>query len=147
MVFQDDPSSITWRLHLQSSPEVVYRFLSTDEGRSRFWAESTVETDGEILFQFPDGERWQGRILDAQPNRLYQVEYYGGSVATFLLEPDGEGGTDVTLTDKGVPAAHRLEVVAGWVSVLLALKAAADHGVDLRNHDPQRTWATGYADN
>jgi hypothetical protein len=33
------------------------------------------------------------------------------------------------------------------VSVLLALKAAADFGVDLRNHDPARTWWQGYCDN
>lgn len=33
------------------------------------------------------------------------------------------------------------------VSVLLALKAAADFGVDLRNHDRERTWRKGYAHN
>lgn len=55
--------------------------------------------------------------------------------------------TDLTLSDAGVPAADRAEVTAGWVSVLLALKAAVDFGVDLRNHDRQRTWGTGYADN
>jgi hypothetical protein len=60
---------------------------------------------------------------------------------------DGAGGTDLTLVDVGVPAADRAEVVAGWVSVLLALKATVDFGVDLRNHDPQRTWDTGYAEN
>jgi hypothetical protein len=38
-------------------------------------------------------------------------------------------------------------VNAGWVSVLLGLKAAADHGVDLRNHDAARTWSQGYCDN
>jgi hypothetical protein len=37
--------------------------------------------------------------------------------------------------------------MAGWVSVLLALKAAADFGIDLRNHDPARTWNKGYVDN
>jgi len=34
-----------------------------------------------------------------------------------------------------------------WVSVLMNLKARADHGVDLRNHDPARTWTKGYVDN
>jgi hypothetical protein len=29
---------------------------------------------------------------------------------------------------------------------LLALKAAADFGIDLRNHDRQRTWREGYVD-
>lgn len=38
-------------------------------------------------------------------------------------------------------------MIAGWVSVLLALKAAVDFSVDLRNHDPGRTWDQGYADN
>lgn len=32
-------------------------------------------------------------------------------------------------------------------SVLLALKAFVDHDVDLRNHDPTRTWDQGYCDN
>jgi hypothetical protein len=31
-------------------------------------------------------------------------------------------------------------------SVLRALKAAADFDVDVRDHDPERTWAQGYAD-
>jgi hypothetical protein len=33
----------------------------------------------------------------------------------------------------------QVEVIAGWASVLLALKAAVDFGADLRNHDPQRS--------
>jgi hypothetical protein len=30
--------------------------------------------------------------------------------------------------------------------VLFPFKAAADFGVDLRNHDPSRSWDQGYAD-
>ena len=45
-----------------------------------------------------------------------------------------------------VPAAWRHEHRAGWVSVLLALKAAVDFAVDLRNRDPDRTWEDGYVD-
>jgi len=29
----------------------------------------------------------------------------------------------------------------------MALKAAHDFGVDLRNHDPELTWDQGYVDN
>ena len=46
-----------------------------------------------------------------------------------------------------VDASIHWEMVAGWVSVLMAMKAAVDHGVDLRNHDPARSWSDGYADN
>jgi len=79
--------------------------------------------------------------------RKFGVEYFGGSRATFTLDDDGVGGTDLTLTDEGVPPEDRCEVIAGWVSVLLALKAAVDFSVDLRNHGPARTWEQGFADN
>ena len=40
-----------------------------------------------------------------------------------------------------------IENRAGWVSVLLGLKAWADFGVDLRTHDAARSWAAGFVDN
>lgn len=147
MPFQDDPNAIRWRLHLHSSVEEVYAALASDEGRAAFWAESAVEREGIIHFVFPNGATWQGRILEAVPPHRFAVEYCGGSVARFILAADGAGGTELTLNDTGVPDAYRSEVIAGWVSVLLALKAAVDCGVDLRNHDPKRSWEQGYAEN
>ena len=147
MPFQPDADSITWRLHLRAAPTVVYAMLATDEDRARFWAEAAVERDGMIDFVFPGGQRWQGAILAREPARRFTVVFYGGSTTTFTLEDDGTGGTDLTLTDAGVPQDDRAEVIAGWVSVLLTLKAALDFGIDLRNHDPQRTWEQGYAEN
>lgn len=147
MTFQPDPDAITWRLHLRSSPAAVYELLASDAGRARFWAEEAVERDGAIDFVFPGGQRWRGAILTREPGRRFSVVYYGGSTTTFTLSDDGQGGTDLTLTDAGVPAQDRAEVTAGWVSVLLALKAATDFGIDLRTHDPARTWEQGYAEN
>jgi uncharacterized protein YndB with AHSA1/START domain len=147
MTFQSDASIIHWKLHLKSSPQVVYEKLSTDEGRASFWAESAVEHNGMIHFVFSNQSEWKGRILENEPPHRFQVEYYGGSITTFELHPDGSGGTDLTLTDQGVPAEDRAEVIAGWVSVLMALKASVDYSVDLRNHDPKRTWDDGYAEN
>lgn len=85
--------------------------------------------------------------MENKPSVKFQVEYYGSSITTFNLDPDVSGGTDLTLTDQGVLEDDRIEVIAGWVSVLMALKASVDFGVDLWNHDPKRTWAQGYADN
>src|SRR5574341_256291 len=147
MTFQSDPALIRWRLHLRSSPSRVYNMVATDEGRARFWAEAAIETNGMIHFRFPNGQEWRGRILERHPTHRFQVEYFGHSVTTFELRDDGAGGTDLTLTDAGVPAGDRTEVIAGWVSVLLALKAAVDFGVDLRNHDLNRTWDQGFVEN
>jgi uncharacterized protein YndB with AHSA1/START domain len=145
--FQPDPGLIHWRLHLASPPERVFPFLATGDGRARFWAERAVEKDGKIHFIFPGGQTWEGEILASEPPRLFRLVYYGGSLTTFLLRGDGSGGTDLVLTDAGVPPEDRAEVTAGWVSVLMALKASVDFGADLRNHDPARAWDQGYADN
>ena len=147
MIFQPDPNIIRWQLHLKSAPVRVYEMLSTNAGRAAFWAESAIEQDGQIHFVFPNGLTWQGEILQAQPPSLYSVRYYGGSLTTFQLKDDGQGGTDLTLTDTGVSAEDRTEVIAGWVSVLMALKAAVDFSVDLRVHDPVRHWDNGYIEN
>ncbi len=81
-------------------------------------------------------------MLANDPPHTFALDYFGDETR-FELAPDGVGGTDVTLTS----SSESREVHAGWVSVLMALKAAADHAVDLRNHDPARTWREGYADN
>ena len=138
---------IQWRIHLSSSPEDVYRMLSTDAGRARFWAEEAVEEKGFITFLFPNGITWRAEILEKKFPHRFRIIYYGGTITTFDLRGDGSGGTDLLLTDEGVPPEYQPEVLPGWVSVLMALKAAADFHVDLRNHDPSRTWDQGYADN
>ncbi len=137
---------IHWRLHLRSAPEDVYPLLSSDAGRARFWAESAIEQDGIIDFWFPNGMNWRGRILEDTPPLRFSVDYFGDQVS-FELSDDGSGGTDLLLTDSGEMSPDRYETLGGWISVLMALKAAADFDVDLRNHDPSRTWDQGYADN
>lgn len=142
-----DRTRVSWRIHLRAAPGAVYQLLSTGTGRRRFWAESAEERDGVIDFRFPNGAAWRGRVLERDPPRRFAIEYFGGSRATFDCADDGAGGTDLTLTETGVSPAEWEENRAGWVSVLLALKAVADFAVDLRNHDPTRTWDAGFADN
>jgi len=57
---------ITWRIHLKSSPEDVYQFLTTTSGRQKFWAENAAEKDGMICFVFPNGEQYQSQILQTR---------------------------------------------------------------------------------
>jgi hypothetical protein len=121
----------------------VYELLATDDGRAAFWAESARERDGVIEFEFPGELGWRARILAREPSARFAVRYYGDTDVEFRLADDGNGGCDLVLTD----TSDDPETLAGWVSVLLALKAAADFGIDLRNHDRARTWSAGYVDN
>jgi hypothetical protein len=136
-------ADIVWRLRLTSPPEHVFDIVATDEGRARFWAEETHEVLGVVHFRFLNGTTEQSPILVRDRPRRFAIRYFGAET-TFELASDANGGCDLTLIARGVPAAEWEEVHAGWVSVLMTLKAAADHDIDLRSHDPQRSWDQGY---
>jgi uncharacterized protein YndB with AHSA1/START domain len=141
-------NTIRWKLHLALPPERVYAMLATDEGRVKFWPETSVEQDGVMEFTFQgEMQPYRFSILEQSPPSRFAFHYFGNTTATFELQSDGRGGTDLTLTETGFPnEAHRIENYAGWVTVLMNLKAAVDYGVDLRNHDPARTWGQGYCE-
>jgi uncharacterized protein YndB with AHSA1/START domain len=143
--FQEASGIIRWKTHFASAPERVFEALATDEGRSTYWAESAIERDGIIEFRIHNYAPFTGRVLARQAPHLFALEYFGTRV-TFTLAADGQGGTDLSLLAEEVDESIRTEMIAG-VSVLMAMKAAVDHGVDLRNHDPRRSWVDGYADN
>ena len=138
--------TITWKLHLRSSPKTVFELISTSKGRAKFWAEEAVEENNVIHFIFSNGQTYGGRILECIPNQKFCLAYFD-SLVKFHLEPSENGGTDLGLINENVPEDEFIEVYAGWVSVLMNLKAAADFQFDLRNHDPNKTWNQGYADN
>jgi len=146
MGLQPDGRTIVWRLHLRAAPAEVYQMLASPAGRRRFWAASAEEADDTIAFRFTNGQTLAGRILEREPPARFALSYFGNSRVAFDLAPDGQGGTDLQLTETGVPDSETLENLPGWVSVLLALKAAVDFGVDLRNHHPARQWEQGYVD-
>ncbi|MGD2078653.1 MAG: hypothetical protein PVH18_09740 [Chloroflexota bacterium] len=142
----DLPDQIQWRIHLISPPEKVFATLATERGRSTFWAAEAPEIEGAIHFKFVNGMAFESNVLQRQAPSLFAVEYFGGSRAEFRLIDDGAGGTDLTMTESQVPEENRLVHLSGWIPVLLALKAAVDFAIDLRNNDPKRAWADGYVD-
>jgi len=145
MGFQEVKNQINWKVHFASPIHKVFEALATDEGRKTFWAESANEKDGYIEFIFFNYPVYRSKILAAEPCHLFSLEYFGTEVTFRLITV--EDGTDLSLTALTNNESARQEMTAGWVSVLMAMKAAVDFGIDLRNHHPQRTWDNGYLDN
>lgn len=132
-------------MHIAVSPDRVFAALDSNDGRAAFWAESALEREGAIDFRFVDGSGCRSRIVERRRPHVWAVDYMG-AVARFEMSPDERGGTDLLLTHTGVPEEEWTEVHAGWLNVLFPLKAWLLYGIDLRNHDPARSWAHGYAD-
>lgn len=137
--------TIRWRMHIPVTPEKVFAVLDSDDGRAAFWAESAVEIHNQIEFRFINGYMCRSKILERRRPEALSIDYMGGPVR-FELTSDGRGGTDLLLTHHNVAPGEWNEVHAGWLNVLFPLKAWVTHGVDLRNHDPERSWDQGYAD-
>ena len=140
-----EPLTVRLAIHVDVPPDEVFGVLDSEDGRARFWAESAIETDGVIDFHFINGWRHRARILVRERPTVWSVQYFGGP-ARFQITADGRGGADVVLTHDGVAPCEFADVFAGWVSVLLPLKVWLLAHVDVRNHDPLRTWDQGYVD-
>ncbi len=136
--------AIDWRVHFAAPPASVWRAWTTDEGRERFWAERSRGDEGGFDLGFVNGERLRVEVVEARPPERLVFRYFGGSTVTVDISPDGAGGCDLRLREEDAP--EPLENRAGWVSVLLACKAAVDFEVDLRSHDPRRSWGQGFVD-
>lgn len=139
--------AIRWRVSLHTDSIGAYDYLSTARGRERFWAESAPEREGHVHFRFPNGCELKAEVLDCDPGRLYSLRYLGGNEVRFHLEEIPGRGCIVTVEEQCQSTGQYADDAPGWVSVLLALKAAVDFGVDLRNHNPERTWDGGFVDN
>ncbi len=136
--------AIDWRVHLASPPEAVWRAWTTDEGRKTFWAEESSGDEAGFDLAFVNGERLRVEIVEARAPERLVFRYFGASTVTVEISSDGASGCDLRLREADAP--EPLENYAGWVSVLLACKAAVDFGIDLRSRDPARSWDFGFVD-
>lgn len=135
---------LIWKVKLSADRSTVFERLATDRGRESFWAERSHETPQGFDLTFPNGEKTSVIVVaNVAPQRL-EFLYFGASTM-FALEATNRG-TVLTLSAK-VPDDDLVESSAGWISVLLALKARVDGDVDLRNHDQGYSWDFGFVDN
>jgi uncharacterized protein YndB with AHSA1/START domain len=136
---------ILWRLSLASDRGRVFELLDTDAGRERFWAERSRATADGFELDFPGGLTSTVRVLERDPPSRLVIDYFG-SRSELDLAPREDGGCLFQVTCHCDDPAAYVEFLPGWVSWLLVLKAAADHGVDLRNGSPERAWKQRYVD-
>jgi uncharacterized protein YndB with AHSA1/START domain len=138
--------TIEWKIHLKSDAARVYAFLTTDKGREGFWCENSRESDGKIHFIFPDGTEYESRIIKKIPDKEFCLDYFESKVS-FKTSTSKDGGSDLILRNENIADDEYTEMHAGWVSVLMNLKAAVDFDIDLRNHNPKKTWKEKFVDN
>jgi uncharacterized protein YndB with AHSA1/START domain len=148
---QVDFDRIQMSVKLGASRERVWQGLTTPSGITSWWAERAEiqPADGGLLrLVFPNRRMLDSKVVMCRPLQLMSFVYFGGTRAQFELEALPQGGTAVTVTDRGFSSQEDYaETMAHWTSVLLALKAHLDFGIDMRNHNPSFNWEHGFVDN
>ena len=136
--------TVSWRILCPADIEDVFDLLATDSGRCRFWCETSRTNGRNVIMTFPNGEESEVELISVERPSSIAMLYFGARTRFELSHIDG--GCVVKL-EAEVPQIEFDEVNAGWVSVLMNLKAAAGFGIDLRNHNARFCWANGFADN
>jgi uncharacterized protein YndB with AHSA1/START domain len=148
---QVDFEHINVNVKLSANQSRVWQALTTPSGITSWWSERAEiqPTDGGLLrLLFPNRRMLDSKVIQIRPESSMSFVYFGGTRAAFTVEAHPEGGTVVNLHDTGFSTQEDYaETLAGWTSVLLALKAYLDFGVDLRNHTPAFNWEHGFVDN
>ncbi len=143
----DGPPPIAWRVHLSSGPDAAFSAWTTDAGRECFWAQRSVTSPDGFTLSFSNGQELDVRVLENEAPHRFAFRYFDGTRVTLEITAPITGGCDLHLREDGhASERHRQENNAGWVSVLLAFKAAVDFGIDLRNRDPGRSLEQGFVD-
>lgn len=143
-VDRNETEAILWKLHLAADPERVFAAWTCPKDHVRYWCEQSEEIPSGFRLRFIDGTA-EACVIERADRPSHLTFRYFGSEVDIRLEPV-ETGTDLTLTARGVPSHEWPDVHAGWLNVLLPFKAWVDFGIDLRNHDPSRTWRERFAD-
>lgn len=135
---------VCWRIHCVRPPHEVFEALTDPEQQQRYWCERATATASGYRFEFIDGTVADCEIVGRRTGEWLILRYFQSRVEIRLEA--AASGTDLTLTATDIPGPDWLEVYAGWINVLLPLKAWVDFGIDLRNHDPARTWRERFVD-
>ncbi len=138
---------VEWKVFLKSPRERVFEFLTTDQGRTKFWAESAIEAEGCIRFKFTDGRQYKAHIIEQSFPDTFALEYFHSLLIFHLADYGNNHGTDLVLINKNIPESKFKQVETSWISFLMALKSAVDFGIDIRSHDPRKNWSCKYIDN
>ena len=136
--------AIVWRLRLSATPERVFSAWLTPTDHVKFWSERSERDAAGFRLHFIDGTIELCEVTESVSPSHIGLQYFGAQVDITLERL--EDGTDLTLTARKVPLTEWQDVSAGWLNVLLPFKTWVDFGVDIRSHDPARTWRQGYVD-
>ena len=150
---QHDWSQFTLKIEIKVSPDKVYKAW-TDERLITRWfcvnAACEPRKNGRLYFEWLGGDKLETKILAANNNRLFRFPFGRNNEKVEVKFTKVRGGTLVTLRQYSMKTTPEPKwsmhkgCETGWTFFLANLKAFLERRIDLRSHDPKKSYAQGY---
>lgn len=150
---KQDWTQFRLKIEIAAKPEKVFRAWTDDRIVPRWFcvkAEIEPKKKGRLYFEWLGGDKLETRIIDIKKNRLFLFPFgpKGEKVKLTIIPLKKGSGLelhqyDMKTTPKDRWAMHK-GCETGWTFFLANLKAYLEHGIDLRSHDPKKSYRQGY---
>ena len=148
-----DWTRFSLKIEIAAAPERVYRAW-TDASELSAWfsvrAEIEPRKGGRLFFEWLGGDRLETNVLAVRQNREIRFPFGSRGEEVRVLLRKVKGGTLCTLEQTGMKTSSKQKIEmhmgckTGWAFFLANLKAYLEHGIDLRSHEPRKSYRTGY---
>lgn len=141
--------SFVYTTHIASTPEAVWKALTSSEFTQQYWSGSAIESDWQvgspIVERNPKWSGFFGEVLRAEPPRVlsytfqtedHQAAGHPPTTVVFDIRPFGPNVVTLTVTHDEFPpgeagAAFRRDISHGWSGILSGLKTLLESGKPL----------------
>jgi uncharacterized protein YndB with AHSA1/START domain len=144
-----DWTQFTLRIFIRKPPSRVFKAWTDAKLITAWFTEKTVfepKKNGRIYFEWLAGDKFETRVDSIVKNRSVTFPFGGkGEKVTVKFKKDGKGcvcelrqyAMGTSPKDRWVM--HR-GCIQGWTFFLANLKSYLEHGIDLRDHDPKKSY-------
>ncbi len=148
-----DWSQFTLRIAIKASPAKLFRAWTHAKTVSAWFTEKTEmvpKTGGRVYFEWAAGDKFETNFISVVKNRRIIFPFgTKGEEVEVKFRKDGRGSIcelhqyNMPTSPKSKWEMHR-GCLQGWTFFLANLKAYLEHGVDLRGHDPKKSYRQDY---
>jgi uncharacterized protein YndB with AHSA1/START domain len=148
-----DWSQFTLRILIDAPVSKVFKAW-TDQDQVSQWFTTRTEIQprkgGRLYFEWVAGDKWESEVLAVRKNQLFAF-LFGDKGETVEVKFRKLGRKcicelhqyNIKTDPKSRYVMHR-DTLQGWTFFLTNLKSWLEHGIDLRSHDPGRSYREGY---
>ncbi len=137
------------KIAINASPEKVFRAWTYAPEISKWFTVKTefeAKKNGRIYFEWLGGDKMNDKVIAITKNRRLVIPFgTKGEKVEITVTKDGKGSIctltqyDMKTTTKDKINMH-MGCKQGWTFFLANLKSYLEHGIDLRSHNPKRSY-------